>query len=92
MLLYGFERPQYEEEVAQNPKFKASKVYGAEHLLRLLVKLPAILKESNIPEEKVKVITDKVNELFKFMQKNGTAIFSPEYEPATKEYLSKLPS
>jgi len=36
MLLYRFERPQFEQYGTDNPGFEPSQHYGAEHLLRLL--------------------------------------------------------
>lgn len=35
ILLYKFERPQYENILSENPDADMSDVYGAEHLLRL---------------------------------------------------------
>ncbi|CAI9115886.1 OLC1v1016899C1 [Oldenlandia corymbosa var. corymbosa] len=50
MLLYPNERQQYEEAVIN--EVAPSAVYGAEHLLRLFVKLPEMLQNTDI-EEKV---------------------------------------
>ena len=41
MLLYRFERQQYAQQRQKNPDFRASDVYGAEHLVRLTSKWPS---------------------------------------------------
>lgn len=49
MLLYKTESQQYQQATAN--QISPSKIYGAEHLLRLFVKLPEILFHANIEEE-----------------------------------------
>ncbi|CAL5369446.1 unnamed protein product [Camellia sinensis] len=49
ILLYKKERQQYHEAVADD--VSPSSIYGAEHLLRLFVKLPELLAYVNIEEE-----------------------------------------
>jgi len=43
ILLYPSERKQYEDLMDQNPGILPAKLYGAEHLLRLFVKLPELI-------------------------------------------------
>ncbi|KAJ8425132.1 hypothetical protein Cgig2_011098 [Carnegiea gigantea] len=49
MLLYKKERQQYHDAVTNNAS--PSTIYGAEHLLRLFVKLPELLAYVNMEEE-----------------------------------------
>ncbi|CAN6817748.1 unnamed protein product [Brassica oleracea] len=49
MLLYKKERQQYQEAIVDDDS--PSTVYGAEHLLRLFVKLPDLFSYVNMEEE-----------------------------------------
>ncbi|KAG2260578.1 hypothetical protein Bca52824_079872 [Brassica carinata] len=57
MLLYNNERKQYEATVSGD--VSPSSVYGAEHLLRLFVKLPELLIRVNLAEETLKELQDE---------------------------------
>lgn len=91
MLLYRVERKQYNQLFStgtpRDETLLPSAVYGPEHLLRLLIKLPYILEGSDVPEETMEVIAEKVNELCKYMLKNGRLLFLAEYEDAPSQYL-----
>ncbi|XP_042502954.1 protein MRG1-like isoform X2 [Macadamia integrifolia] len=78
MLLYKKERQQYHEAVTDN--VSPSTVYGAEHLLRLFVKLPELLDYVNIEEETQTRLQQKLLEFLKFMQKNQNAFFLSTYD------------
>ncbi|GJD12455.1 Protein MRG2 [Galdieria sulphuraria] len=66
MLLYRYERPQHNQIFHENESPpEPIDVYGAEHLLRLFVKLPGL----------------KSYEMLRFLQKNSRKFFSPQYEP-----------
>ncbi|GKA55907.1 chromo/chromo shadow domain, MRG domain protein [Tanacetum coccineum] len=64
MLLYTCERQQYEEATANG--VSPSKIYGAEHLLRLFVKLPEILYYANIEEETLIELQHKLQDFLKY--------------------------
>lgn len=98
ILLYRFERQQYEEyfnsaqnngdnEDGTNRSKLPTMVYGGEHLLRLLLKLPHIMETGKIPKEKIRIIADKVNDLCKYLVKNSRILFLSEYEPAPQAYI-----
>ena len=55
ILLYRHEREQYEAIKAQciDKDFKPSEVYGAEHLLRLFVRLPHLLAQTAMNPQEV---------------------------------------
>ncbi|KAJ4967618.1 hypothetical protein NE237_019467 [Protea cynaroides] len=78
MLLYKKERQQYHEAVADN--VSPSTLYGAEHLLRLFVKLPELLVYANIEEETLMRLQQKLLEFLKFMQKNQSTFFLSTYD------------
>ncbi|XP_076938568.1 protein MRG2-like [Bidens hawaiensis] len=78
MLLYKGERKQYEEATANG--VSPSKVYGAEHLLRLFVKLPEILYHANIEEETLTDLQHKLQDFLKFLQKKQSLFFVSTYE------------
>ncbi|KAL8031504.1 hypothetical protein ABFS82_13G029700 [Erythranthe guttata] len=52
-----------------------SRVYGAEHLLRLFVKLPDML-ETETPTE----LQQRLNDLLRFLQSNQGAFFNSNYQ------------
>ncbi|GMP45408.1 hypothetical protein CsSME_00013946 [Camellia sinensis var. sinensis] len=88
MLLYQSERQQYQEVIADD--VSPSNVYGAEHLLRLFVKLPEMLYYANIEEETLKELQQKLLDFLKFMQKNQSAFFLSAYQtPAGFDASSK---
>ncbi|GJJ14293.1 hypothetical protein Clacol_008557 [Clathrus columnatus] len=71
-LLYRFERMQYAEirrRYVTGPMVKVgeekdmSAVYGAEHLLRMIVSLPTMIGASNMDPESVNVLREYVQEL-----------------------------
>lgn len=77
MLLYNKERQQYEEATVDNAS--PSAVYGAEHLLRLFVKLPALLYELNIEEKTLRELQQILQDFLKYLQKNQNAFFLSTY-------------
>jgi len=94
-LLYRFERPQYADVRRQyitGPKVivgqekDMSAVYGAEHLLRMLVSLPQMIANSTMDPESVALVKDYVNELLAWMVKERDRIFQLQYETASLQY------
>mmetsp|Transcript_1364 Transcript_1364/g.4093 ORF Transcript_1364/g.4093 Transcript_1364/m.4093 type:complete len:313 (-) Transcript_1364:1457-2395(-) len=91
MLLYKFERSQYNHYAHSGKnELKPSKLYGAEHLLRLIVKLPTLLEKAKVEQSKLNSIAEKVNEIAKFLHKNGRIVFLPEYESADESYIADM--
>ncbi|KAK9284455.1 hypothetical protein L1049_023628 [Liquidambar formosana] len=78
MLLYKKERQQYHEAVIDN--VSPSTIYGAEHLLRLFVKLPELLAYVNIEEETLIRLQQKLLDFLKFLQKNQSTFFLSAYD------------
>ncbi|OMP07407.1 MRG family protein [Corchorus olitorius] len=80
MLLYKNERQQYEDTVTDN--IRPSTVYGAEHLLRLFVKLPELLVRADIEEETLLELQQELVDFLKFLQKNQNSLFLSTYHIA----------
>ncbi|XP_057947809.1 protein MRG1 isoform X2 [Malania oleifera] len=78
MLLYKKERQQYHETVTDN--VSPSTIYGAEHLLRLFVKLPELLAFVNIEEETLVRLQQKLLDFLRFLQKNQSTFFVSAYD------------
>ncbi|CAL2267614.1 unnamed protein product [Prunus armeniaca] len=78
MLLYKKERKQYQETVLGD--VSPSTIYGAEHLLRLFVKLPELLAYVNIEEETQTRLQQKLLDFLKFLQKNQSTFFLSAYD------------
>ncbi|XP_022977072.1 protein MRG1-like isoform X2 [Cucurbita maxima] len=77
MLLYKSERQQYEELIVHD--VSPSSIYGAEHLLRLFVRLPELLSQANIEEETLTELQQKLVDLLKFLRKNQNTFFLSSY-------------
>ncbi|KAF7141274.1 hypothetical protein RHSIM_Rhsim06G0056800 [Rhododendron simsii] len=83
MLLYKSERQQYQDATADH--VPPSTVYGAEHLLRLFVKLPEMLCYANIEEETLKELQQKLLDFLKY-----NFFHSSDYSLQHLEALSSL--
>ncbi|KAF8127639.1 MRG-domain-containing protein [Boletus edulis] len=94
-LLYRFERPQYAEirkTYVTGPTVKVgqekdmSSIYGAEHLLRMLVSLPQMVVSSTMDAESIGLVKDYVNELLSFLVAERDRLFLSEYQSASLQY------
>ncbi|ETW76788.1 hypothetical protein HETIRDRAFT_430103 [Heterobasidion irregulare TC 32-1] len=94
-LLYCFERPQYADirkryvtgptvQVGQEREMSA--VYGAEHLLRMIVSLPQMVAGSTMDPESVALVRHYVTELMNYMIKERDQIFQTKYDSASLQY------
>jgi len=63
-------------------------LYGAEHLLRLAMKLPDLLAHAKLQREHMTVLLAKLMELLKFLQSNKAKYFVQEYDTPDAEYLA----
>lgn len=90
VLLYRFERPQYKKwlkRCEENNQTLAS-VYGAEHLLRLFVKLPSLLACTKLETKEAVVLGSKLNDFIKWLdtRAKNSVLFQTEYEATDKDY------
>ncbi|RLN51545.1 hypothetical protein BBJ29_008632 [Phytophthora kernoviae] len=90
ILLYRMERRQYQElRQKQEEEIPLSQIYGAEHLIRLFVRLPVLLASASIPPRELHQIQARLNDFLKFIQKNSSTWFVTEYEAASEKYVEQ---
>ena len=88
-LLYTEEREQADAVLKSSTP---SAVYGAEHLLRLFVKLPELLPVADMDANAAKVVQVKLTEVLRWMQRNAALHFGGEYvEVGGKEEEQGVP-
>uniref|UniRef100_A0A7M4EDL3 MRG domain-containing protein n=1 Tax=Crocodylus porosus TaxID=8502 RepID=A0A7M4EDL3_CROPO len=88
-LLYSFERPQY-AEILEHPDAPMSQVYGAPHLLRLFVKIGAMLAYTPLDEKSLTLLLKYLHDFLKYLEKNSSTLFSAsDYEVTSSEYHRK---
>lgn len=80
MLLYKNKREQFQESIKDG--VSPSSVYGAEHLLRLFVKLPEILFYARIEDLTLAELKQELQDFLRFLQKNQSAFFLSTYHSA----------
>ncbi|XP_032396426.1 mortality factor 4-like protein 1 isoform X1 [Etheostoma spectabile] len=89
-LLYKFERPQYAEIMAEHPDMPMSQVYGAPHLLRLFVRIGAMLAYTPLDEKSLALLLSYLQDFLKYLVKNSSTLLSAtDYEVAPPEYHRK---
>jgi len=91
-LLYHEERPQY-RELLQGVKGKSgseevrmASIYGAIHLLRLLVKLPMLMAQCSLSEDTTVSAKETLIALYSFIEKNKAAFFCDVFEATASVY------
>lgn len=90
ILLYRFERPQYEDQVRRSEgKVEMADIYGAEHLLRLLLKLPSLLAHTQMDEAQVSSLQKQLADFIKWLQKNDN-FFLREYVGVDRDYILRV--
>ncbi|KAJ3528702.1 hypothetical protein NMY22_g9298 [Coprinellus aureogranulatus] len=100
-LLYRFERKQYSDvrkryytgghvKLGVDDLTEMSDIYGAEHLLRMIVSLPGMVAQSNLDPDSVVIVRDYVNELLQYMLNERDELFVKEYEQPGTSYQNLI--
>ena len=92
-LLYRFERNQHNEVLSQNLGKPMTQIYGFPHLLRLFVKVGAILTYTNLDGDNMALLVKHMQEFIDYLLENLSSLFNTsDYELATNEYQKKTVS
>jgi mortality factor 4-like protein 1 len=89
ILLYREEFPHHVDACRLNPKLTPARMYGAEHLLRLFMKLPALLVFTQASVAEVKALQTRL-EVFLAWFSNNTALFGNDYAVTTTAYRERV--
>lgn len=81
-LLYRAERRQHDAAIAEHPDLRPSQLYGAEHLLRLVVKLPELLTAAGTKGEALTKCIRLAQGLLEFIEQNVAVLFPQEFHEA----------
>ena len=89
-LLYRFERLQHIElrqrlDAAGDPSDLAD-IYGAEHLLRLVVRIPSVIAHSQYTQDELPLLLATLGDLVAFLEANPH-FFLDEYDAPTAQYI-----
>ena len=68
----------HDKLVASHPGKAASDLYGGEHLLRLIVTLPALLNKAEMTPRNLAALQPRLQELLRFMEKGFVTYFLSE--------------
>ncbi|XP_060231748.1 mortality factor 4-like protein 2 [Meriones unguiculatus] len=89
-LLYEFERPQYAEILLAHPDAPVSHIYGVPHLLRLFVRIGAMLAYMPLDEKSLSLLLGYLHDFLKHLAKNSASLFTArDYQVASAEYHRK---
>ncbi|XP_060230836.1 mortality factor 4-like protein 2 isoform X1 [Meriones unguiculatus] len=89
-LLYEFERPQYAEILLAHPDAPVSHIYGAPHLLRLFVRIGAMLAYMPLDEKSLSLLLGYLHDFLKHLARNSASLFTArDYQVASAEYHRK---
>lgn len=91
LLLYRYERNQYYYQLQSDPNLKPSLVYGGEHLLRLIVSMPALLTQDVVMDDiTLQYVVKQLNLLVEFIADHQHRFLgsTETYESPTRYYES----
>ncbi|XP_031228743.1 mortality factor 4-like protein 2 [Mastomys coucha] len=89
-LLCQFERPQHAEIRLAYPDLPMSQVYGAPHLLRLLVKIGSALAHSQLHRQSLLLVSGCMRDFLDYLAENSTSLFNVNnYKVASAAYCCK---
>ena len=94
VLLYGIERPQFNDHIMQTVNKRPCEVYGSAHLLRLMVKIGALLAKFKVlpamGSSDVKSVELTLADLLAYLETHSAKLFtSKNYMETTDEYRKR---
>lgn len=94
ILLYGIERPQFNDHIMQTVNKKPSEVYGSAHLLRLMVKIGGLLSKFKLggeaSESSRSAVETTLADLLGHLETHSAKLFtSKNYMEATDDYRKR---
>mmetsp|Transcript_32924 Transcript_32924/g.66850 ORF Transcript_32924/g.66850 Transcript_32924/m.66850 type:complete len:182 (-) Transcript_32924:1198-1743(-) len=75
ILLYPEEFEQFDRFRAERPNVPPCELYGIEHLLRLVVKLPTLLENARMHPDSALHLHPRLLELLRFFERNARSFF-----------------
>ncbi|KAM9095161.1 mortality factor 4-like protein 1 [Sarcophilus harrisii] len=85
-LLYEGERPQYGELLAAHPDVPVSRLYGAPHLLRLFVRIGAMLAYTAFDDKSLALLFGYLHDFLQYLARDPAAFFDAgQYKDAAPE-------
>ena len=87
----GADSPRLEAEILlAHPDAPMSQVYGAPHLLRLFVRIGAMLAYTPLDEKSLALLLGYLHDFLKYLAKNAASLFTAsDYKVASAEYHRK---
>lgn len=81
ILLFRYERDQYDQIVSKSqqnglPAPLPSSIYGAEHLLRLFVRIPRLMSGTSFQASEMQSVQSKLSDFVKYLQKQQARYFN----------------
>ncbi|KAI9097061.1 MRG-domain-containing protein [Phlyctochytrium arcticum] len=80
ILLYQQERPQFAQLAKKSPDVNPCNVYGAEHILRLFVRLPTLVSRVGADQSTLAMMKEHFQSILTFIDKNQEAFFTADYQ------------
>lgn len=97
LLLYRFERPQWQDLHSQLNKGtgdlsgkQVADVYGVEHLLRLFVSLPDLIAHTNMDSQAVSRLREELFKMVQFASRNIPKYLAEAYEHPGDQYIDSV--
>ncbi|KAG8626709.1 hypothetical protein KVT40_005654 [Elsinoe batatas] len=97
LLLYRFERPQWQDMHSRINKGagelsgkQVADVYGVEHLLRLFVSLPDLIAHTNMDSQAVSRLKEELFKMVSFTSRNIPKYLAEAYEHPGDQYIDSV--
>ncbi|GAM84471.1 hypothetical protein ANO11243_024670 [Dothideomycetidae sp. 11243] len=97
LLLYRFERPQWQDLHSQISKAtgdlsgkQVADVYGVEHLLRLFVSLPDLIAHTNMDSQAVSRLREELFKMTQCLSRSVPKYLATEYEHPGDDYIDSV--